>query len=107
LSLRINRQTLPNNAPSHSWTYGDIDRPNVDVSVTLTPQLALMCHWREDQSYRLIEETENNIKNMKLRTNNSAADAPSESSAPLEIIAASPIFPISETVEAIKNAKKS
>lgn len=97
--------TMVPHADGDGWTYGDLGHPNVDISLPLTPKLALMCHWRGDENYRLVEATENDIRTLNLRTINSAADALTENSAPLEIIAASPTFPFSEIVEAVTIAR--
>ena len=98
--------TMIPRADGDGWTYGDISHPNVDISLPLTPKLALMCHWRGTESYRLIEASENDIKTLNLRTINSAADALSDKSVSLEIIAASPKFPFSDVVEAVSKKRQ-
>lgn len=98
--------TMIPRADGDGWTYGPLNHINVDLSVPLTSKLALFCDWRGTEKYRLVKVSQKDIRTTNLRTINSAADALSENASPIEIIAASKNFPMSDVVEEVSQKRK-
>lgn len=85
---------------SGGWMNCPFGTPDVDVSLPLTAKHVLMCSWRGTESYKSLRPTKQDVHTVNLRTINSAADQVFADWKPIEAIASTRQFPMSQELDA-------